>query len=297
MPMTKAPRPALQGPNQPPGLVAPEDALPGSLRSGERLRELIRQAFDRARSSGRPDWQQMTVAVLKNRLLTLTGRAFKEADYGARTMSDLVRLLPDLVLLDESTPNPIVRLLPLSASEGPPELGPTSRVRRDLWNSVVDYRSGRTFVWDGQSARPAQVDDPELPNLPTQGPDEIDAWRRHFVDDHAADLGDDSEAQARARRWADERLPTATLPPLLRNQWNAELKRRVVETLLRWFSESRQKVPNDLIQSYRSLPVREQQGVPTDELRELVLRCVRAMTAEELRELRIPPAVYLRARH
>lgn len=130
----------------------PPNPPPGAAQSEERLRKLIRDAFEAARRTGRTDWQQMTTAVLKNRLLSLTGRAFKESDYGAQTISELVRLLPDLLLFDQSTSPPTVRLLPSQMPVDPPVVAEGTRIRRDLWNAVVDYRAPGRYVWDSAQA-------------------------------------------------------------------------------------------------------------------------------------------------
>ena len=44
--------------------------------------KLIRQAFQRAKHAGKADWNEMTSAVLKSRMLDITGNNFNEADYG-----------------------------------------------------------------------------------------------------------------------------------------------------------------------------------------------------------------------
>ena len=68
-------------------------------------RALIRDAFEKAKASGSPDWHRMTVAVLKNRILDLTQGLFKESDHGATTFQDFVRQHGDILELDESSHN------------------------------------------------------------------------------------------------------------------------------------------------------------------------------------------------
>ena len=63
------------------------------------LRKLVVQAFSDAKTKGKPDWQTMNLSVLKNRLLLRTKTGFREADYGATTMQQLVELLPDVLAL------------------------------------------------------------------------------------------------------------------------------------------------------------------------------------------------------
>ena len=55
----------------------------------EDAKQLIRQAFKQARVSGKPDWHRMTTAVLKNRLLSITGNAFNETEYRCRHVHQL----------------------------------------------------------------------------------------------------------------------------------------------------------------------------------------------------------------
>ena len=44
----------------------------------------------------------MMLGVLKNRLLQSTGHGFRDTDYGAKTMRELVEMVPDLLALGES---------------------------------------------------------------------------------------------------------------------------------------------------------------------------------------------------
>ena len=52
----------------------------------------------------------MTTAVLKNRLLDLTGGTFDEAAYGATTFMDFVLRNEDTLAVDRSTAPPLVEL-------------------------------------------------------------------------------------------------------------------------------------------------------------------------------------------
>ena len=80
------------------------------------LRALIVRAFIVARAKGKVDWRTMMLGVLKNRLLDSTGRAFKETDYGAKTMRELVESVPDLLDLGEGS-QPFVTIRPDVATE------------------------------------------------------------------------------------------------------------------------------------------------------------------------------------
>ena len=60
------------------------------VRIMQEAQQLIVSAYERARSSGKLDWNKMTMAVLKNRLLDLTQGAFDETTYGATSFTDFV---------------------------------------------------------------------------------------------------------------------------------------------------------------------------------------------------------------
>jgi hypothetical protein len=265
------------------------------------LQQLIRSAFDIARRSGRSDWQQMSAAVLKNRLLDLTNRTFDERDYGAQSIGDLVRKMPDLLLVDESTRPPTVKLLTAGSSLVKIESAAGSRIRSDLWHAIIDYRSGKQYVWDGSVAVPQEGsagDESDSQVMPTITADAMDRWRSEFSNQVRPLVADDDSIQAELDRWQAERLPTLELPALLRGRWNATLNEHVASTLSEWFNGQSIPVPSDLMQSGRdsNSKSRRPTKAAVDELRDLVMRCVRVMTDEELRELRLPPAAVLRSR-
>jgi hypothetical protein len=261
-----------------------------------RARDLIIKAFEAARRGGRPDWQTMTVAVLKNRLLNVSDRSFREKDYGARTVGEFVRRYPDLLLLDDSSQPAKVRLRTTNIRSSTPGAVEQSRIRPDLWSAIVDYQSGFTYVWDGLIAQPMDASAArgakEARVLPTLDRDELDAWRSEFLSNAQDLIGADHDATEQARRWARDRLGTRYLPASLRTPWNHELKRRVVDRLTSWFAREGLSAPADLL---RARPVGRTQYVGADTLRQLVLRCVHVMTEDELRQLSLPPSAVLRA--
>jgi len=274
---------------------------PPGAEQGENLRRLIRDAFDAARRSGRVDWRQMSIAVLKNRLLTLSGRSFNEADYGERTISDLVRRLPDLLVVDDSTKPPTVRLLPDEAVPNAHYISAGSlRIRRDLWNAIVDYRSGQRYVWNGSAAiresEVGQAEGGEFLILPTLSETEMDGWRDQFVSTNLSIVAHDAALVAQAEDWRERRLSTTGLPGILRGRWNLALKESVVRRIRDWFASQEISPPGDLLQPSRGSSVQPRATAATDAIRDLVLQCVRVMTDDELRELRLPPAAVLRAR-
>ncbi len=98
-------------------------------------RELIRAAFAKAQESGRPDWQRMTVAVLKNRILDLTEGTFRESDYdyGASTFQEFARNHGDILAFDDT------RTPPVAILKGPsPESGLVqARIRSDTDDRIA----------------------------------------------------------------------------------------------------------------------------------------------------------------
>ena len=71
---------------------------------GLELRELLIAAFTDAKAKGKSDWKNMRLSVLKNRLLQRTERQFREVNYGAKTMRDIVERFPDLLALQDGHP-------------------------------------------------------------------------------------------------------------------------------------------------------------------------------------------------
>jgi hypothetical protein len=278
--------------------VEPPSVSLGSAEAEEQPRQLIRDAFEAAWRGGRADWRQMSIAVLKNRLLTLTHRSFTEADYGQRSITDLVRLLPDLLVFDDSTRPPTVRLL---AADEPPRSNQVAttavRIRRDLWTAIVDYRSGKRYLWDGSTALPeddvSSDGKARLPQLPTLSEVEMDQWRAQFLTENMPLVAHDPAFIAQSERWRDNRLRTADLPGILQARWNARLKELVFERAVDWFDSHSIPQPANLLQPTGPGTDRRTEASDTEALRELVLRCVHAMTDAELR---LPPAAMLRAR-
>lgn len=239
----------------------------------------------------------MTVAVLKNRLLKISERSFNEADYGSRTMSEFVRNYPDILVFDDSTRPPRVSLRAGSVGVPTPVPGDQNRIRPDLWSAIIDYQSGDIYVWDGLIARPVDTsstagEEESIPVLPTLTIREFDDWRRRFIERAAELTSDDPAATEQARRWVENRLGTRYLPASLRTPWNRDLKQLVVDRLVSWFGEQGISPPSDLLQTR---PTTRRQVVGADTLRQLVLRCVRVMTEDELRQLSLPPSAVLRA--
>jgi hypothetical protein len=242
----------------------------------------------------------MTSAVLKNRLLALTNREFTEQRWGAATFRQFLSRYPDLVAIDASRHPPIVELRDREREDSGTETAPAERaitaairIRPDLWRAVLDYSSGRVYVWDEDSltAVPATAPAEETrPVLPTVSEETYSSWRADFARESAPLVS--PRHAATTDRWREEGLPTTQLPPALRGPWNAALKRHVLETLETWFAAHEIEPPDDLIEEER--PARAPSPT-TESLRDLVLACVAVMTREELEALHLPAAAVLRA--
>jgi len=118
-------------------------------------RQLVQTAFDRARQSGKPDWWIMAIPVLKNRLLQMTDREFRETNYGARSFRDFIQQHADILRVEE-TPFPGFVVLRSAEPEHQPGLAPRGAVLEvspDLWRAVLDFSSGNKYVWDKSKGR------------------------------------------------------------------------------------------------------------------------------------------------
>ena len=257
---------------------------------------LIAEAFERARTSGRPGSRQMTAAVLKNRILTATNRTFDESQWGVSTFREFLKLFPELVTVDESEFPALVSLSDAdnSTTSGEISMTPHDRIRQDIWDAILDYSGGRAYIWDRDqaSAQPVDPEGAELagPLLPTATPETIAEWRERFVSKHESKV---SAPQAEAlERWKEEQGGTQALPSRFRGLWNAELKRHVIARAQEWFLEQGLPIPRDLVISTpHRTPSRD-----TERLRDFVRESVGAMTREELESLNLPAAAVMRVR-
>jgi hypothetical protein len=218
--------------------------------------QLIEMAFAQAAKKRWRPAQSMTLAVLNNRLLQLTDRRFKPSDYGAKNLRELLAMLaPEVTISREhqqefvelrmavnrpeyqsgSAPEKVREPQPLGGKAGVPSSMETGRIRRDLWMAIVDYASGRQYVWDDIRgiAREATQDDSQV-RFPTITPYELDAWRGEFLDANGASLSVDE--MALAQHWRDGGLSTLNLPPSLQQLWNKEMTRRVRQRLSAFFA-------------------------------------------------------------
>ena len=251
-----------------------------------------------ARQAGKPDWQRMTIAVLKNRLLQLTDGQFSEREEGFETFRALLLNCHDIVKVDTSGPAATVELLEkanvVDTGEGAfvshsPD--PSRRIRQDLWSAVLDIRSDRQYVWDTTNGKAREkIQGDTFPVLPSLSPEELAQWRKEFLEEHHATLT--PAAQKTLDRWYAEILPASYLPKKLQGHWIRKLAGRIDARLQDWFKRNSLEAP--------TISTIGQPSNVDDEvvsLRSIVIDCVQVMTKAELDELRLPPAVFLRAKH
>ena len=206
-------------------------------------RTLIQRAFEEARKSGRPDWHRMSVAVLKNRLLDLTERRFKESDYGASTFGEFVQNHDHILALDATQRPPVAILKGVSPAPVGASGARATRVRSDLWRAVLDFSSDEEYIWDESEgiAKHASSAGASGPALPTITADKFNEWKKAFTEEV-----DEGERDERLSAWVGHRLPASFLPLPLRHRWNGYLKAAVRRHLLAWFEEQGLVPPSDI---------------------------------------------------
>ncbi|HET7484352.1 MAG TPA: hypothetical protein VFJ64_03155 [Solirubrobacterales bacterium] len=262
----------------------------------ERGAELIRAAFERARESGLEGWMTMTPAVLKNRILDATDRTFDESKWGASSFAEFLRQFDDVVVpVPDSRPPQVMRIQSQPAAapqdtDGDPALniGPKRRIRKDLWEAILNYSSDLPYYWDGVRAVKVSPDEARTDmKLPTLAKHEFSQWRRDFV---ARESARQPATAARLATWLEKEQPLVALPRGLRTAWVIDLKTRVFTRLEDWFGSKGIAPPVDLV--YEEEP--EETPDSVDPLRELVLAAVQVMKREELEALQLPAAVLMR---
>lgn len=205
------------------------------------FKDLLERAFAAARDAGKPVWNRMILSVLRNRLLQLTNRHFNVQDFGARSLLELVSRYHGVVAIDRAAKPVVIEWrgpLTVAAPARP------SRVRPDLWRSVLDLSSGLHYEWDAAAglARPVQEADPAR-KLPTVDAAALAMWRDAFASEHAATLSDPRD-QHRLRTWLATAHGRQGLPAALCTAWSEHLKREVVARLTRWFQDSGYAAPD-----------------------------------------------------
>jgi hypothetical protein len=276
------------------------------------FRALVRSAFRAAKASGKRDWDVMTTAVLKNRLLQLTSGKFVESAYGEDHLLPLLRAIPDVVqLIEEPGRSWKVRLIDADgqseevsveeARSGIPSIERSSlsdssskrRVRPDLWRAVVDYASGRPYFWHEGKNRAYQGEEfGAAPVLPTLTPEEAMEWRQGFVAAQEQKGVDSIDSLA---GWAAGVGKTSDLPGKFRGLWNEYLKAAVVARLDRWFTEHSIEPPSDVLVDVKDVrPSREARSVAAEQLlREALIRAIVGMDYESLLRVSVPASALL----
>jgi hypothetical protein len=266
---------------------------------------LIRRAFDIARLSGKPNWQEMSSAVLKNRILDLTSRHFDESAWGVSSFQEWLDLFDDIVAVDrtrkpswvqlrdpEQTDTSHEVLSKESPTDATADLPKRWRIRPDFWQALVDTGRAGDWYWDGEHVelRPTPPNEGvgHVP-LPTFTIEECKNLRQSY----AEQLALPEEEKHLVSRWTDELLPDTVLPKALRRRWTLMLKQAVLDRLQSWFISVGDTPPPDLV--YEPDPTRPREESPPEDLRSIIVRCVQIMTRTELEEVRLPPAVLLRA--
>ena len=262
---------------------------------------LVRQAFQQARVSGKPDWYRMTVAVMKNRLLNLTKREFDESQFGTNSIAEFLVLCEDILFLDTTVVPPMVELreseLRNNAEWNENLVHAAGRVRGDFWQAVIDYSSGTQYVWDANEnqvvAGGTELDGPIVPSIDSTM---LRDWRSEFFDEVREGSGVTVEQETRTKGWVQMFLPTSSLPSHMISSWNRFLRDKVHEWLLIWFNESGLDPPSDLFAISPPAPRRQRQrGAEEGQaLRRFVLRVVGEMTERELQQLTLPARAVLR---
>ncbi len=254
--------------------------------------ELIQHAFEKAKETGRPDWYRMSVAVLKNRLLDLTERTFRESDHGATTFLEFVRGHSAILDIDVSQTPPIAIFREGAPPPGVESISARTRIRSDLWWATLDFSGNENYVWDlgERVARRASEAAEPGPTLPTLTEESFNEWKRAFSDT----LGDD-ERDDRTEQWTERRLPASVLAAPVRHRWNEYLKKKVHAHLVAWFEEQDLSAPEDLLDGSGAHEAVSRSG-RSEELRRRLIACVQVMNAEELERVQIPSSVLLRTK-
>jgi hypothetical protein len=263
------------------------------------LLELVRDAFDQARRSGKPEWWSMTSPVLKNRLLQRSQGSFRESDWGHESFRALLEsgILEPVAEVDLSE-RPIRITLhnrDIDSGGDRSDLVGTDRiVRRDLWDAVMDLAGRTTWRWDAETDRVASGEGEGEILGPVSRP-EMQQWRAEFADTVRGRPG-----SAVVDRWLDERLGSADLPRQLRSEWYEALKSHVIGYLEHWFADRGIPTPDDLVVER---PRRDGDSSAahaddraTELLRRHVLDAIRQMSSDELVLVQLPASAIFRHR-
>ena len=262
----------------------------------EDAKQLIHQAFQRAKQAGKADWNVMTTAVLKSRMLNITSHEFDEEDYGYPNFTQFLHAHDDIVSLDTSKFPALVRLRQAgSAKLKTVDTGTANsreRIRRDLWLAILDYSSGDQYVWDESSgeARRGELQE-DARSLPTITKQTMQEWRRELADSIRKSEDLSFEQSGRLYSWSQMEFSTHKLPNEIKYRWYDHLKNKVLERLRRWFEESALEQPKDLVSS---APLSPKTRTDIESLRGFVVRVIEKMTERELEQINLPARAVLK---
>ena len=238
------------------------------MKGREEALELVEAAFIQAQRKQGSSATSMALSVLNNRMLQMTARRFNPQAFGAKDLKAFVTLLNPTFRLRGEAPQLAVEWSAPAAVSGaaqparrtsvssprvesrntamtgnvqpvdaPPavQVAESGRIRKDLWQAIMDYSSGRAYVWDASVglARVALAQD-LAPRMPTLSSIELDQWRVTFIEANRASL--QGAKLVSAQRWQEQRLPTNYLPFELQQAWNRELTLRVRQRLQEFFA-------------------------------------------------------------
>jgi len=244
---------------------------------------LVVEAFKAAKESGKSDWTSMTIAVLKNRLLGLTGGDFSQSQYGARTMKDFASQLSETIVLDTTTKPPVVTLKnpELILVDNSIAVVPRKRerIREDLWRSFLDFSSGSKYVWDASTSQAVRSDLPndDRPRIPTITIEEYKELRRSFLETLSID---DKKTVANLPNWASAVLSDKVLSHDMRNRWNGFVKKDLTQRISDFFRANHLDMPYRLTK-----PLEREIDA---EFRKFVIKCVQSMPLRDLKSLQLP---------
>ncbi|MGH7869496.1 MAG: hypothetical protein ACREP9_18150, partial [Candidatus Dormibacteraceae bacterium] len=251
-------------------------------------------AFRQARASGRPDWYLMLAGVLKNRILQLSSREFREESFNEEHFLGVLAHYPHLISVESSHRPPLVELAPEFRRSVEDDVSTrqvthtAGRIRRDLWDAVLDYRRNETWVWDEDAKVAMPIPDPSASSLrmPTVDDEKVRRWREEFATIVAENFS--TTSQDELADWINNGR-AILLPPYLKRDWSSFIKSKVRAQISDW-AKTNGIFLADLYEGIAPT-ARESEVV---QLRALLTRAINSMSLEELHQLQIPITVVLR---
>lgn len=278
---------------------------------------LLHEAFDRARRNGKAEWRTMTTAVLKNRLLQITGGSFSIESFGVDTVADFVALFPDLLRIDENPGRGPSFVTLIGVVSNGPSTGASldeessqssakpvrrSQIRADLWRAAMDWDPSHEYVIDpvtGRARERTSADSGDVKVVQAVSKETYLGWRTSFIE-QALEEANDPHDKDSLNRWREEAGPSRNLPSHLQDRWMSTLRTNVATHIREWFESVGFAVPDNVTSEAVGSPrpnvsAGTEMAVATQKLREVVRSCVDAMSYEELQAMQFPASVVARA--